>query len=280
MSSEMNMKTLVLHLSAIALVIFYLMYMPYTILSPVVDEWGVLHVWLYYFTLVLGILFPLFYAKGDEDTAWYILGLAIILNSVVWLLATPPLTTNPLLSALMTLLLGVFFFITPLVLKKVSQADMVKNILHIIKGLLILAAAGFYANWVLDDFIGTTSYNHIMPQFLFTGGALTVVFGFVLFVYGLFNIFRMKSGGKASEWFGKISELFYVLMVIVFLIGVTMNVSTHLVAAALVAPWLGATYATSIGFFGSLIVLAGSNLVTFLLIVLYVYGMNKIVEKH
>ncbi|NWF95020.1 MAG: hypothetical protein HXY34_02660 [Candidatus Thorarchaeota archaeon] len=279
MSSEMNFKTLILYLSAMALVLFFLIYMPYTYMSPLVDDWGALHLWIYYFTLVLGVLFPLFYGIGEEDTAWYCLGLAIILNSVVWMLTTSPLS-NAMMSALMTLIVGVLFFITPFLMKKKeAQKDMIKSLMHILKGLFIILATAFYANWVLDDFIGTISYNHVMPQFIYIGGGLMVVFGFILLVYGALNILKTMMSGKAGELFGKLSKVFYILMVIVFLLGITFNVMVHPGSTTGIPPWQSATYATSIGFFADVGALTAGSLVAFLLLVLYIYGMNKIVEK-
>ena len=86
MSEEINFKTLIMYMAGVALALFYLLYLPWTNLSAAaLGIWE----WPYYFALVLGLLFPLYYAIGEENRAWMVLGLAIILGSVVWLALVP-----------------------------------------------------------------------------------------------------------------------------------------------------------------------------------------------
>jgi hypothetical protein len=234
--------------------------------------------WAYYFTLVLGLLFPLFYATGEENFAWYCLGLSILVNSVIWLIVEPV----ELWPALITLVVGALFFIGPILEERMKNWELWKNIFHILKGLLIVAAAALYANLVPNAFIGVTSYNHVMPQFLFMGGGLTVVFGFILFVYGLFKILSPRLPGKIGGFFGILTRVFYVLMVLVFLLGITYNVGSYVPWAAdpiLGNPWNAPGFPTSIGFFGFMNALGASDLGAILLLVLYLYGMGRIVEK-
>ena len=116
MSEEMDFKNLIVYLSAVALALFYLVYMPWTAMSAFTMDVGIL--WIYYFTLVLGLLFPLYYAIGKENMAWHVLGLSIILNSVVLMLQT---TGNWLIAGVMTLLFGVFVFIGPILEKMMAN---------------------------------------------------------------------------------------------------------------------------------------------------------------
>ncbi len=267
MSSQMDTKTMILYLSSIALALFYLVYMPYTALSALVTDPGLL--WIYYFTLVLGLVFPLYYAIGDESTAWICLGLAVILNSVLWMMVQ----AAQMMAALMTLIVGVLLFLQPILEKRMKNWDLMKNVFHILIGLFIILAAGFYANWLLPAFIGATSYNHYMPQFLFMGGALFVVYAFVLLLYGLFNIIGMKTGGKAKDFIGKLAKLFYMLLVLVYLIGITYNI----IAYTGTFNW-GAVTATPIVFFAGW-GLGGQVLGSILLLLVYLYGLGKIAEK-
>jgi hypothetical protein len=153
--------------------------------------------------------------------------------------------------------------------------DLIKNIFHILKGLFIILAAGFYANWVLDDFIGTTSINHIMPPFIYMGGGLFVAFGIILFMYGLFKLLKMYTGESVGKFFGDLAKIFYILMVLVFLLGITYNITAYI----LLNPWGAVSFPTSIDFFADMIIVGVSNLGAILLIILYIYGMTRIAEK-
>ncbi len=270
MSEEINFKTIILYLSAVALVLFYLLYTPWTALSSYAATMGA-EVWVYYFALVLGLLFPLYYAIGQENMAWIVFGLAIIVNAIVWLIVVPADAA----AAVLILLVGLLYFLAPILEPRMGNWDLIKNIFHILKGLFIILAAGFYANWVLDDFIGTTSINHIMPPFLYMGGGLLVVFGIVLFCYGLFKLFKKYTGETIGKFFGDLAKIFYILMVLVFLLGITYNVTAYVFLNA----WGAVSFPTSIDFFADMAIIGVGNLGAILLIVLYIYGMGRIAEK-
>jgi hypothetical protein len=186
----------------------------------------------------------------------------------------------------MTLILGLLFFIGPLVEPRMSNWDLWKNVFHILKGFFMILAAGFYANWSsLDALVGETSWNHVLPQFIYLGGGIAVVFGFVLLAYGLFNILSMITGDKLGAFMSDLAKIFYMLMVLVFLLGVTYNATSYistLFAIAPVNPWGVALPfdSASIGFFGGMFGLGSSNLGAILLIVVFLYGMSKIVKKY
>ncbi|MFX0045181.1 MAG: hypothetical protein ACFE8Z_04995 [Candidatus Hermodarchaeota archaeon] len=266
----MGLKTIVLHLSAVALALFYLIYAPWTALSALASVMGA-EVWVYYFALTLGLLFPLYYTMGQENMAWIVLGLAIIINSIVWLLVE----LTKAAAILMVLMVGLLFFLGPILEPRIDDWDLVKNIFHFLKGLFIILAAGFYASWSLDDFIGPMSINHIMPPFLYMGGGLLAVFGIVLLVYGLFKLLRMYTGEAIGKFFGDLAKISYILMVIVFLLGITYNVTTFISLNA----WGAVSFPASIDFFADMSVVGNSDLGAFLLIILYIYGMYRIVEK-
>jgi hypothetical protein len=270
MSQEIGFKTLILYLSSVALALFYLIYMPWTAMSAFTMNVGVL--WLYYFTLVLGLLFPLYYAIEKENMAWYVLGLSIILNSVI-LMMEPG---NWLIPGVMTLLVGLLFFLGPILERMMANNwDLIKNLLHILRGLFIILAVGAYANWDLDAFIGNTSFNHAMPQFLFMGGGLFVAFGIILFAYGLFKLLAGYTGEMLGGYFEDLGKVFYILMVLVFLLGITFNVSYY----AGINHWLAVSFPTPIEFFSFMAGIGWSNLGAILLLILYIYGMLRIVKK-
>ena len=80
---------------------------------------------------------------------------------------------------------------------------------------------------------------------------------------------------KSSEKFFKdLSKIFYMLMVLVFLLGITFNVSYYVLGA-----WWTPTFTTSIAFFAGFQLVGLSNLGAILLIILYIYAMSKIVKK-
>jgi hypothetical protein len=179
-------------------------------------------------------------------------------------------------AAALTLLVGLLFFLGPILKPRMGNWDLIKNVFHILKGLFIILAAGFYANWVLDDFIGILSYNHVMPPFIYMGGGLVVVFGIILFLYGLFKLIKMYTGESIGKFFGDLAKIFYILMVLVFLLGITYNVTAYTFLNA----WGGfGTFPTSIDFFADMAIVGVSNLGAILLIILYIYGMGKIAEK-
>ena len=276
MSEDIGFNKLIIYLSAVALTLFYLIYMPWTAMSAFTMDVGIL--WLYYFTLVLGLLFPLYYAIEKEDMAWHVLGLSIILNSVVLMLQT---TGNWLIAGVMTLLFGVFVFIGPIIEKMMANNwDMLKNVFHILKGLFIILAVAFYADFDMDAMVGNTSFNHAMPQFLFFGGGLFVAFGVILLAYGLFKLIGSFVPGKVNEIFTDLSQIFYILMVLVFLLGITFNIAFYTTAGPLLQYWGTATFPTSIQFFSFMASIGAGNLGAILLIILYIYGMMKIVEKN
>ena len=101
-----------------------------------------------------------------------------------------------------------------------------------------------------------------------------VAFAVVLMTYGLFNIFKMFLGEQIGGFFGDLAKVFYMLMVLIFLLGITFNVGYYVLAD----PWV-ASHTTSIAFFANMDVLGLTNLSAILLIVLYIYGMTKIVKK-
>jgi hypothetical protein len=203
--------------------------------------------------------------------AWIIFGLAIIVNSIVWMIADPTMVA----AAALTLLVGLLYFLGPILEPRMGNWDLIKNIFHILKGLFIILAAGFYANWVLDDFIGTVSYNHIMPPFIYLGGGLLVAFGIILFMYGLFKLIKMYTGERIGGFFGDLAKIFYILMVVVFLLGITYNVTAYIFLNA----WSAVSFPTSIDFFADMLLVGLSDLAAILLIIIYIYGMNAIAEK-
>ncbi len=275
---EINFNKLVLYLSNIALALFYLIYLPRTGMTAMFLAGDAL-IWLFYFTLVLGLLFPLYYAIEKEDMAWYVLGLALILNAVIMIIGAPnwPIGgVDVVLPGVMILLLGIFFFIGPILEKMMADNwDMIKNILHILKGLFIMLAVGFYAGWNLDNFIGNTSFNHAMPQFIFLGGGLFAAFGVIIFMYGLLKLLAGFLGDKIGGYFMDLAKIFYMFMVLVFLLGITFNVVFYLTINA----WSYASLFPSINFFYDLGNLGATNLAAILLIILFIYGMMKIAEK-
>jgi len=267
---EIDFKTLVQYLSAIALVLFFLIYMPWTALTAFTTDPGL--IWVYYFTLVLGLLFPMYYGIGEENMAWYILGLSLIINAGLWMVVEPAQVA----AAAMILLVGLLFFIGPLIEPRVGNWDLIKNLFHFLKGLFIVLAAGFHAAWVLDNFIGATSINHVMPQFLYMGGGIFVAFGIVLLMYGLFNILAMYAGETIGKYFSQLAKIFYMLMVLVFLLGITYNATAYVLLGY---SWGAVTFSASIAFFANMNALGVTNLGSILLIILFIYGMGKIAEK-
>ncbi len=272
MSEEVNFKDLILYLAAVALVLFFLLYMPWTAMSAIADA-NVVGLWLYYFALVLGVLFPLYYAIGRENMAWIVLGLSLMINSIVMFFDT---TGTFLLPAVMILLVGLLFFLGPFLEPRMGNWDMIKNVFHLLRGLFIILAVGFYANWVIDDFIGVDSFNHAMPQFLFMGGGLFIAFGIIIFMYGLLKLLAGFMGEKIGGYFKDLANIFYILMVLVFLLGITYNIVFYLGNLQFGAM----VVSSSIQFFAQMAVIGNSNLVAILLIILYIYGLMKIVEKN
>ena len=102
-----------------------------------------------------------------------------------------------------------------------------------------------------------------------------VAFAVCLMLYGLFNIFKMYTGEKIGGYFGDLAKIFYMLMVLVFLLGILFNVTT----LNGVYNWVPAGTSASIAFFADLYVLADSNLVAILMLILFIYGMGKIAKK-
>jgi hypothetical protein len=153
--------------------------------------------------------------------------------------------------------------------------DMIKNLLHILKGLFIMLAVGFYAGWNLDNFIGNTSFNHAMPQFIFLGGGLFIAFGVIIFMYGLLKLLAGFLGDKIGGYFMDLAKIFYIFMVLVFLLGIVYNVIYYTTINA----WGYLFTYPSIDFFWNMGTLGVSNLGAILLIILFIYGMMKIAEK-
>ncbi|MFX1369858.1 MAG: hypothetical protein ACFFAY_14780 [Promethearchaeota archaeon] len=271
MSSEYDMKTMVLYLSGVALALFYLVYMPFTTVSGFSGGMDPIVLWIYYFALVVGLLFPIYYAMGQENMSWMCLGISILLCAVVWMNEDP----TQVGAGFMTLIVGVLFFITPLIEPRVGNWDLVRNALHFLKGFFIILATGLNAGWILDDFIGATSWNHLMPSFIYIGGGLAVVFGFVLLVYGLMNILKMFMGdSNIAKISGDLARVFYVLMVLVFLFGITYNIIAYIDPLS-----VPVGLATPIAFFGEMAILGNTILGSVLLLILYLYGMDRILEK-
>ncbi|MFW9868459.1 MAG: hypothetical protein ACFFFO_04895 [Candidatus Thorarchaeota archaeon] len=275
--SEYDIKTLVQYLSAIALALFYLIYLPWTYMTNAVLADAAL-TWVYYFTLVIGLLFPMYYAIGKENMAWICLGLSLIINSVIWMV----LDAAQAVAAALVLIVGLLFFISPFLKNRVGNWDLVRNLFHFLKGLFLMLAVAFYANFGIDDMIGDTSANHIMPQFIYMGGGIMIAFAVTLMLYGLFNIFKMYTGDTIGGYFGDLAKIFYMLMVLVFLLGIVFNGTGYIVGLIGPAnPW-GATLpfaSGSIDFFAGLYLLGNSNLGGILLIILFIYGMGKIAGK-
>ena len=282
---EYDMKTLIQYLSAIALTIFYLIYLPWTYMSSALSAMGPILVWVYYFALVLGLLFPMYYAIEKENMSWIVLGLALILNSIIWMVApyTVVDTASQQISAALVLIVGFLFFLAPFLENRVGNWDLVKNLFHFLKGLLLVIAIGFFAIWDMDAFIGDNSMNHIMPQFIFMGGGIMIAFAVCLMVYGLFNLFKMFIPGKFGEFFGDLAKIFYMLMVLVFLLGIVFNATSYITlpfGVGATNPWSVVTFgSSSINFFAGLFALGISNLGAILMLILFIYGMGKIAKK-
>jgi hypothetical protein len=264
-------------LSAIALLLFYLIYMPFTYLSgaTTIIPMNYIQLWIYYFALVLGVLFPLYYAIEKENMAWYCLGLAIAINAALWI-SFGGLTADHFASAVITLILGIVYFLAQLLEGRIANWDPVKNLFHLIKGILIIAAAAFYVSWDMEQLVAAASWNHIMPQFIFIGGGLAVAFGVLLFAYGLFNLLGMYLVERIKPFFKDLSKIFYMLMVLVWLLGILHNLTYWSIY-----PW-GATFPlpVSIQFFVSFYSFGVSNLGAILMLILFIYGMGKIATKY
>jgi hypothetical protein len=278
LSSEYDFKTLIQYLSAIALLLFYLVYMPFTYLSGVALGMNYIVLWVYYFALVLGVLFPLYYAIGKENMAWYCLGLGITISGIVWL-ALGPTTMEEMASAALTVILGIIYFLAQLLEGRIANWDPVKNIFHIIKGILIVLACAFYAGWNMEAFVAAESWNHIVPHFIFIGGGLAVVFGIVLLCYGLFNLLGMYLVDRIKPFFGDLAKVFYMLMVLIWLLGIVYNVNVYYLYYASVG-WATSSFPVSIEFFRYFFSIAISNLGAILMIILFIYGMGKIATKY
>jgi hypothetical protein len=181
----------------------------------------------------------------------------------------------------MILIVGILFFIGPFLENRVGNWDLVRNAFHFLKGLFLVLAVALYANFDLDAMIGVTSANHIMPQFIYMGGGIMVAFAVTLLLYGLFNIFKMYTGDTVGGYFGDLAKIFYMLMVLVFLLGITYNGVSYAVSAFFTNPWSATLPWTSgsIGFFAGMYSLGTSNLGGILLIILFIYGMGKIASK-
>ncbi|MHA1576398.1 MAG: hypothetical protein ACTSU3_03470 [Candidatus Thorarchaeota archaeon] len=276
MSEDFDFKMIVRFMSAIALAIFYLVYLPWTYLSAAVLADPML-TWVYYFTLVIGLLFPMYYAIEKETMAWICLGLSLILNSVIWMV----LDATQAIAAVLVLIVGVLFFLGPFLKDRVGNWDLIRNLFHFLKGLFLVLAIAFFANFNIDAMIGNTSANHIMPQFLFLGGGIMVAFAVCLMVYGLFNIFKMYLPESIGGYFGDLAKIFYMLMVLSFLIGITFNVITYAPFASFMNYWAATLpwASGSLGFFAGMANLGTSNLGAILLIILFIYGMAKIAKK-
>jgi hypothetical protein len=275
--SEYDLKTLIQYLSAIALALFYLIYLPWTYMSGAILANAGL-TWVYYFTLVLGLLFPMYYAIDKVNMAWICLGLALIINSVVWMV----LDAAQVAAAGCVAFVGFLFFIGPFLQNRIGNWDLVRNLFHFLKGLFLVLAVALYANFNLDAMIGATSANHIMPQFIFIGGGLMVAFAVTLMLYGLFNIFKMYGGDTIGGYFGDLAKIFYMFMVLVFLLGIVFNGTGYIVGFLGPAnPWTATLPFTSgsLDFFAGLYLLGNSNLGGILLIILFIYGMGKIAAK-
>ncbi|MFW9982386.1 MAG: hypothetical protein ACFFE3_10780 [Candidatus Thorarchaeota archaeon] len=275
--SEYDLKTLIQYLSAIALALFYLIYLPWTYMTNAVLA-DVALTWVYYFTLVIGLLFPMYYAIGKENMAWICLGLSLIINSIIWMV----LDAAQAVAAALILIVGLLFFIAPFLENRVGNWDLVRNLFHFLKGLFLMLAVAFYANFGIDDMIGDMSANHIMPQFIYMGGGIMIAFAVTLMMYGLFNIFKMYTGDKIGGYFGDLAKIFYMLMVLVFLLGIVFNGTGYIVGFLGPAnPWAATLPFTSgsIDFFAGLYLLGNSNLGGILLIILFIYGMGKIAGK-
>lgn len=270
MSEEYSMKTLVQYLSAIALALFYLIYLPFTSMSALFTG-DATYIWIYYFTLVIGLLFPMYYAIGKEKMAWICLGLAIMINSVLWML----LESTQVFPAFLFLIAAFLIFLGPFLEDRMGNWDLIKNIFQFLEGLFIVLAIFLYAGNI-DGMVGISSANHIMPQFLFMGGGIMVAFATSLMLYGLFKLFKMYIPGKVGDFFGDLGMVFYMLMVISFLVGIIYNVAYYPGVAA----WgYTAGVSTSMDFLAGLANIGTGNLAAILLIILFVYGMGKIAKK-
>ena len=170
MSEEYSVKTLVQYMSAIALALFYLIYIPFTGMSGALTL-APAYIWVYYFTLVIGLLFPMYYAIGKEKMAWICLGLSMMINSVLWML----LDGAQMFSAFLILLAALLIFLGPFLEDRMADRwDLIKNFFQFLEGLFIVLAIFVYT-YSIDGMVGDASANHIMPQFIYMGGAIMVI---------------------------------------------------------------------------------------------------------
>ena len=264
-------------MSAIALALFYLIYIPFTGMSGALTI-APAYIWVYYFTLVIGLLFPMYYAIGKEKMAWICLGLSMMINSVLWML----LDGAQMFSAFLILLAALLIFLGPFLEDRMADRwDLIKNFFQFLEGLFIVLAIFVYT-YSIDGMVGDASANHIMPQFIYMGGAIMVAFAACLMMYGLFKLFKMYIPGKAGDFFGDLAYIFYMLMVISFLLGIVYNAAYYPSAtpvwAAPYGPYVPLV-STSMDFLAGLAVIGASNLGAILLIILFIYGMGKIAKK-
>ncbi|MHA1959336.1 MAG: hypothetical protein ACW99U_03855 [Candidatus Thorarchaeota archaeon] len=289
MENDTEFKTIIGSMTAVGLIFFFLMYMPWTLTSgfTAVSGFNPVLVWMYYFTLVLGLMIPLYYSMDKKNMAYICLGLSIMINSVIVMVGVPALA----LAGAVTLVVGLLYFLMPFLETRMANWEDIKNILQLLIGLFIVLGAVTFALGVnpsatIDDLLLTNSYNHMMPHFLFFGGGLTIVFGVLLFLSSLFKLF-VKFGLLASI-FEPLIKIFYTFTALVFMIGVTYNVLAYAPLAGIAYPWTGVvtvgTFPSSIQFFidfFSLASLLGVQLLLgFLLLAFYIWSISRIAEKN
>ncbi|UCE09355.1 MAG: hypothetical protein JSW61_10295 [Candidatus Thorarchaeota archaeon] len=285
----MDFKAIIGSMTAVGLMFFYLMYMPWTLTSGYTAVAGAnfVLVWMYYFTLVLGLMIPLYYSMDRKDMAYICLGLSIMINSVVVLVAVPALV----IAGVVTLIVGLLYFLMPILEPRMANWEFIKMIIQLLIGLLIVLGAVFFAlglnpSATIDDLLLVNSYNHMMPHFLFFGGGLTVVFGILLFLSSLFKLF--VKFGILARLFEPLIKIFYTFTALVFMIGVTYNVLAYVPLAGLVYPWTGVitvgTFPSSIqffiDFFSGASFLGVQLLLGFLLLAFYIWTITRIGAKN
>lgn len=228
---EFEIKDIIQYLGYFGLLVFTLMYMPYTAIAQMsyADFLGSAGTWIFYLSMLFLILMPIFYTIKAKKLANGSFGLSMILAALSmfitdtgdWAGNAP---THWYVTSILTIIIGILFLVVSWFKGQEKYEEMgLLSVLWLITGILvgiIVMFAGTFAGEFLnmDYTIGfTIKYADLYPQMIYFGGKLAVLWAGGMIITSIIAL--IKKYGLEHKVLDKVKYCFSSLTQVAFLLG-------------------------------------------------------------
>lgn len=229
---EFEIKDIIQYLGYFGLLVFTLMYMPYTAIAQMsyADFLGSAGTWIFYLSMLFFVLMPVFYTIKAKKLANGSFGISMILVAISMFITdtgnwADTASTNWYVTSALTIIVGILFLALSWLKGKEKYEEMAYlSILWLIVGILVGITA-VYSGIFAGEFHGlnytiglTITYADLYPQMIYFGGKLAVLWAGGIIVTSIIGL--IKKFGFEHEVLGKLKYVISSLTQVAFLLGV------------------------------------------------------------